>query len=83
MPLPHPIPTLPLRTPRYVSSLCMPDAILDALWSALHTGAPRLQVIASLKEFEGQTPTSTTTAQMTWNPAGSDGADLYVYRVDR
>ena len=38
---------------------------------------------ASLKEFEGQTPTSTTTAQMSWNPAGSDGADLYVYRVGR
>ena len=61
----------------------MPDAILDALWSALHTGAPRLQVIASLKEFRGQTPSSTAAAQMTWNRAGSDGAPLYVYRVGR
>ena len=38
----------------YVSSLCMPDSILDALWQRLTSGPeqPRnLQVVASLRAF--------------------------------
>ena len=35
----------------YVASLCMSDELLDALWVRLRDEAPRLQVVASIREF--------------------------------
>ena len=68
----------------YVASLCMPDALLDQLWAVLEAGAPRLEVVASLREFRaGQTPTATAEVEMTWNRAGGPGAPVYLYHVGR
>ena len=68
----------------YVASLCMGDELLDALWARLRRDAPRLRVVASLREFRAPpAPECTEVAEveMTWCGEGEPGALVYVYEV--
>ena len=65
----------------YVASLEMSDELLDALWLRLCDEAPRLEVVASIREFRAagaaQPPTQVVPIAMNWN--GSCKVHLYTF----
>ena len=72
----------------YVASLCMPDGVLDALWSRLQESAPKLQVLATLypmRKAAGRPleawrePTRTVQVDMSWTEGDGVGADVYLF----
>lgn len=71
-------------THAYVASLCMNDALLDALWSRLRSSAPELQVAATLRPFPGESAAAALShvalVEMSWNRKGGPGTEVFVYR---
>ena len=71
-------------THAYVASLCMNDALLDALWSRLRSSAPELRVAATLRPFPGESAAAALShvalVEMTWNRKGGPGTEVFVYR---
>ena len=64
----------------YVASLCMGDDLLDALWRRLQDDVPRLECIASLREFRSANYSSKAEVEMTWTRVGGDGSPVFLYR---
>lgn len=72
---------LSVATHIYVSSLCMDDEVLNALWAYLKSNAPRLKCLASLKVFPASKAgwSDLEKIEMTWTQPGDAGSNVFVY----
>jgi hypothetical protein len=70
----------------YVSSLCMGDALMDALWTRLSGWVPTLETVATLRAFRAPEAAASLVdvaahVQMTWNRPDSPGTVVFIYKL--
>jgi hypothetical protein len=70
----------------YVSSLCMGDALMDALWTRLSGSVPTLETVATLRAFRAPEAAAflvdvAAHVQMTWNRPDSPGTLVFIYKL--